>query len=61
MGFMSAALGRNRDPFWDLEGKGVRRRRRLRRLQAVFAWIDLAAVLVLALAGPTAFRIHDLF
>jgi hypothetical protein len=62
MGLLTGVLPRRgHDPYWDLEGKGVRRRRRLRRLQAIFAWIDLGAMLLLVLAGPAAFRMPALF
>ena len=40
------------DPFWDLEGPAAQtewKRRRLRRVQAVLAWIDVAAVSALVL------------
>ena len=58
MGLFAGTLTRRRhDPYWDLEGKGVRRRRRLRRLQVLLAWVDLGAVAFLALAGPSAFHI----
>jgi hypothetical protein len=61
MGLLAAVHPRRHDPFWDLEGRGVRRRRRLRRLQALLAWVDLGAIALLALAGPATFRIADLF
>ncbi len=57
MSLLSGVLPRHHDPHWDLEGRGVRRRRALRRLQATLAWIDLGAMLLLAIAGPHAFRL----
>ena len=61
MSLLSGVLPRQRDPFWDLDGRGVRRRRRLRRAQAVLAWLDLGAMLLLVVAGPPAFHLHRLF
>jgi hypothetical protein len=63
VGLLSGVLPNNHhhDPFWDLEGRGVRRRRRLRKLQAFLAWIALGAMLLLTLIGPPAFHVHALF
>ncbi len=62
MGLLSVVLpGRRRDPLWDLEGSGVRRRRQIRRVQALLAWIDLGAVLVLGLIGPPPFHLPTPF
>ena len=63
MGLLSGVLPSNHrhDPFWGLEGRGVRRRRRLRRLQALLACLGLGAMLLLVLAGPAAYRVPPLF
>lgn len=61
MGLLSGVLPSRRDPFWDVEGRGVRRRRLLRRVQAFLAWIDLGAMLLLVLAGPPPFHLPALF
>ncbi len=61
MGFLSIVLPRRRDPHWDLEGSGVRRRRTVRRVQALLAWIDLGAVLLLGLIGPLPFHLPTPF
>jgi hypothetical protein len=57
MGLLSGVLPNHRDPFWDLEGRGVRRRRRLRRAQAFLAWLCLAAVVLLVVVGPAPFHL----
>ncbi len=57
MSLLSGVLPKRHDPHWDLEGRGVRRRRALRRLQAALAWVDLGAMLLLAVVGPQAFRL----
>jgi len=49
--------GGRRDPWWDLEGTDVRRRRRFRALEAALAWAALASVALLALAGPASMSI----
>jgi hypothetical protein len=61
MGLLSGVLPNHRDPHWDLEGRGVRRRRRLRRAQALLAWIDLTGMLLLVLVGPAPFHLPNLF
>jgi len=48
------------DPWWDLEGPAARRerrRRRVRRLATALAWLDVAALAALAVAGPQAVRL----
>lgn len=57
MSLLTGVLPKRRDPNWDLEGRGVRRHRALRRLEAILAWIDLGAMLLLAILGPHAFRL----
>jgi hypothetical protein len=43
-----------RDPWWDLEGAGVRRWRRVRALEAAVAWACVAAVGSMVMSGHTA-------
>jgi hypothetical protein len=45
------------DPWWDLEGSDVRRRRRFRAVEAMLAWAALASVAMLALAGPASMSV----
>ncbi len=60
MSSWSTAAAPTSDPWWDLDGPAARRERRrvrLRRLDVLIAWIDVAAVVALATLGPHAFRL----
>jgi hypothetical protein len=47
--FKSAA--NRHDPWWDLEGAGARRLRRMRHIEALMAWLGVVAVSLLAVVG----------
>ena len=43
----SIPFRRRRDPWWDLEGKSVRRNRRLRRLLEILVAVGICAMLLI--------------
>ena len=57
MAFLFSSLGRRHDPWWDVDGIAARKRRRLRRIQASLAMVDLAALSLVAVVGPPALRL----
>ncbi len=47
-------FGRRRDPWWDLEGRSVRRDRRLRRLLQVLVLLSALVLLAVVFNPPAA-------
>ena len=63
MAMWLASRSRRHDPWWDVDGPAARthrRSRRLRRIQASLAMLDLGALTLVAVAGPPALRLFFL-
>jgi archaellum biogenesis protein FlaJ (TadC family) len=51
----SSVPGRRRDPFWDMEGRGVRRDRRMRKVLKILVLLAIV-VLMVVVVRPMAIR-----